>query len=44
LTGSGAALFTLFEQEDAARTAAARITGEREDVFVAAMIDDGSWR
>lgn len=44
LTGSGAALFTLFEQEDAARTAAARIMGDREDVFVAALIDDGSWR
>ncbi|TAM76511.1 4-(cytidine 5'-diphospho)-2-C-methyl-D-erythritol kinase [bacterium] len=44
LTGSGAALFVLFEQENAARAAAARLAGVYGETFVAALTDDGSWR
>jgi len=44
LTGSGAALFALFEDEAGAREAAARLDARCGALFVAPLTDDGSWR
>ncbi|MDE2572666.1 MAG: 4-(cytidine 5'-diphospho)-2-C-methyl-D-erythritol kinase [bacterium] len=44
LTGSGAALYALFEEEAAARAAAGRWDLANGCLFVAPFTDDGSWR
>ncbi|TAM56494.1 4-(cytidine 5'-diphospho)-2-C-methyl-D-erythritol kinase [bacterium] len=44
LTGSGAALFTLFESWPEAQAAAARFDRSFGEVCVAQLTDDGSWR